>query len=241
VEAAELGDTRAVSDAPAPVATRPRGLAAVAVAIGVLIAIVLAFATIRVATDWPHILDGTVPDDDFAQRYIAHPWMGYLHIVPGVIYLLGAPLQLSRRFRTRHYPVHRRLGRVLLSCALLSGVLALVFGLLHSWGGWLEASAALVFGVWFVACLVLAFRAIRRDDVPQHRRWMIRAFAVGIGIGTIRIWIGIFTPIVISRNGGTEDLTMPDATTFGLAFWLAFTMHVALGEWWLRRTPALNG
>ena len=230
-----------MSDAPAPVATRPRGLAAVAVASAVLIAIVLTFAMIRVTTDWPHILDGTVPDDDFAKRFVAHPWLGYLHIVPGVIYLLGAPLQLSRRFRTRHYTVHRRLGRVLLSCALLSGVLALVFGLLHSWGGWLEASAALVFGVWFVACLVLAFRAIRRDDVPQHRRWMIRAFAVGIGIGTIRIWVGIFTPIVISRNGGAEDLTLPDATTFGLAFWLAFTMHVALGEWWLRRTPALNG
>ena len=178
-----------------------------AVASAVLIAIVLTFAVIRVTTDWPHILDGTVPDDDFAQRYVAHPWLGYLHIVPGVIYLLGAPLQLSRRFRTRHYTVHRRLGRVLLSCALLSGVLALVFGLLHSWGGWLEASAALVFGVWFVACLVLAFRAIRRDDVPQHRRWMIRAFAVGIGIGTIRIWVGIFTPIVIIRNGGAEDLT----------------------------------
>jgi hypothetical protein len=28
---------------------------------------------------------------------------------------------------------------------------------------------------------------------------------------------------------------------FGVAFWLAFSMHVAIGEWWLGRTPALNG
>ena len=122
------GDNGAVSDAPAPVATRPRGLPGVAVASAVLIAIVLTFAVIRVTTDWPHILDGTVPDDDFAKRFVAHPWLGYLHIVPGVIYLLGAPLQLARRFRTKHYTVHRRLGRALLSCALLSGVLALVLG-----------------------------------------------------------------------------------------------------------------
>jgi uncharacterized membrane protein len=213
----------------------------VAVAGAALVAIVLAFALTRVATDWPHILAGTVPDDDFARRYVAHPWLAYLHIAPGVVYLLGAPLQLSRRFRTKHYTVHRRLGRVLLSCALLSGVLALIFGLFYPWGGALEASAALVFGAWFVACLVLAFRAIRRDNVAQHRRWMIRAFAVGVGIGTIRIWIGLFTPIVIIRNGGPEGLSMPDAATFGLAFWLAFAMHVALGEWWLRRTPALTG
>ena len=211
------------------------------VAVAALIAIVLSFAFVRVTTDWPHILDGTVPDDDFAKRYVAHPWLGYVHIAPGVVYLLGAPLQLSRRFRTRHYTVHRRLGRVLLSCALLSGSLALVFGLLHSWGGPLEASASLVFGAWFVTCLVRALRAIRRDDVPQHRRWMIRAFSVGIGIGTIRIWTGVFTAVAISRNGGPEGLTLPDEATFGLAFWLALAMHVALGEWWLRRTPDLHG
>jgi uncharacterized membrane protein len=234
-------DTGPVSDTSGTAATRPRGLAAITVAIAVLIAIILSFAVIRVTTDWPHILDGSVPGDDFAKRYVAHPWLGYLHIAPGVVYLLGAPLQLSRRFRTKHYTVHRRLGRVLLSCALLSGVLALVFGLLHSWGGALEASAALVFGAWFLTCLVLAFRAIRRDEVPQHRRWMIRAFAVGVGIGTIRIWVGLFTAITIGRNGGPEDLTLPVQATFGLAFWLAFVMHVVFGEWWLRRTPDLRG
>jgi hypothetical protein len=38
---------------------------------------------------------------------------------------------------------------------------------------------------------VLVTAAIRRDEVPTHRRWMIRAFAVGVGVGTIRIWIGL--------------------------------------------------
>ena len=63
---------------------------------------------------------------------------------PGVIYLLGAPLQLSRRFRTRHYGVHRRLGRVLLGAALLSGVFALVFGVPFAFGGFWQAAATVV-------------------------------------------------------------------------------------------------
>lgn len=218
---------------------RPRLLGLVAVTVAILIGIVLAFATIRVLVDWPNILAGTVPDDEYAERFVAHPWLGYLHIVPGVLYLLGAPLQLSRRFRTRHYDVHRRLGRVLLTFALISGTFAIAFGLPFSWGGATEASATAVFGTWFLLCLVLAFRAIRRDDVRQHRRWMIRAFAVGVGIGTIRIWVGIFTAVQQSASGGTAE-PMPDPGTFGLAFWLAFTMHVAFGEWWLRRTPALT-
>ena len=229
-----------MSDTLSPV-SRPRFQLVGAVAVAVLLSIVLVFAFIRVTGDWPHILDGTVPDDDFAERYVAHPWLAYLHIAPGVLYLLGAPLQLSRRFRVKHYDAHRRLGRVLLLCALVGGLLALIFGLLHSWGGALEAIASLVFGVWFVVSLVLAFRAIRNDDVAAHRRWMIRAFAVGIGVGTIRIWVGLFTALTIARNGGAEDLTLPGQTSFGVAFWLGFTMHVCVGELWLRRTPDLHG
>ncbi|KRF08648.1 hypothetical protein ASH00_02805 [Arthrobacter sp. Soil782] len=212
-----------------------------AVAIGVLITIVMASTAVRFAVDGPNILAGTTPRDDvFAQRYIAHPWLAYLHIAPGVVYLLGAPLQLSRRFRTRHYDVHRRLGRVLLVCALVSGLFALLFGVPYAWGGASEAIATVVFGCWFLACLVLAFRAIRRDDVRQHRRWMIRAFAVAVGIGTIRIWAAIFESVEQAVSGGTTSEAL-DPTMFGIAFWLAFTMHVAVGEWWLRRTPALTG
>lgn len=218
----------------------PRLVRRAAVAIGALVTIVLVFAVIRGVLDWPAIRAGTIPDDDFAERYVAHPWLAYLHIVPGAVYLLGAPLQLSRRFRTRHYGVHRRLGRVLLTCALVAGLFSLLFGVPHAWGGAPEAAAAVVFGCWFLTCLVLAFRAIRRNDVRQHRRWMIRAFAVGIGVGTIRIWVGLFEGVEQMISGGTTPAT-PDTMMFGVAFWLAFTMHVALGEWWLRRTPASSG
>jgi uncharacterized membrane protein YozB (DUF420 family) len=210
------------------------------VALGVLVTIVLIFVAIRVTVDWPHILAGSTPDDDFAERYVSHPWLAYLHIAPGVVYLLGAPLQLSRRFRTRHYDMHRRLGRVLLTCALVGGLFALLFGVPHAWGGAPEAAATVMFGCWFLVCLVLALRAIRRHDVRQHRRWMIRAFAVGIGVGTIRIWVGIFEGAEQMISGGTTPAT-PNTVMFGVAFWLAFTMHLAVGEWWLRRTPALTG
>lgn len=205
----------------------------------VLIAIVLVFFVIRVLTDAPHIVAGTTPNDDFAERYVAHPWIAYGHIVPGVIYLAAAPLQLSRRFRTRHYAIHRRLGRVLLGSALLSGVLAVVLGIRFAWGGTPESVASAVFGTWFLACLVLAFRAIRAGRVRSHRRWMIRAFAVSIGVASIRIWVGLFTGL---QSGllGMADETMPVRSTFGLAFWLGFFSHVLVGEWWLRRSPGLD-
>ncbi|RLV49194.1 DUF2306 domain-containing protein [Nocardioides mangrovicus] len=216
----------------------PRYLRPLTAGVGVLLLVIVGFAVVRVVTDWPHILDGTVPADDFAKRYVAHPWFGYLHIVPGLVYLLGAPLQLSRRFRTRHYLLHRRLGRVLVGCGVLSGLLALVMGVLYPWGHATESAATVVFGTWFVGCLLRALWAIRHDDVPIHRRWMIRAFAAATGIGTIRLWVGIFTAIVLAT---TDVETFPERVTFGIAFWLGLSINVAVGEWWLRRTPDLDG
>jgi uncharacterized membrane protein len=199
---------------------------------GVLIAIVLTFYAIRIATDAPFMISGTEPEpEDFESRYVAHPWLAYLHMTPGVLYLLGAPLQLSERIRTRHYTLHRRLGRVLVAAALLSMLFALLFGLRYPWGGLGEAMATAVFGCWFVVCLALAVSAIRRGDVVNHRRWMIRAFVTGVAVGTVRIWIGLLF--------GSGLLDAYDS--FAVAFWIAFILHVAAGEWWIRTTPAKTG
>ena len=176
-----------------PGATAPvRSRRPVLIFVGVLIGIVLTSYVIRIATDAPFFVTGTDPEpEDFEARYVAHPWLAYLHMTPGVLYLLGAPLQLSERFRTKHYTLHRRLGRVLVTAAMISVILAIVFGVRFPWGGTPEAMATAVFGCWFLACLLLAVRAIRRDDVINHRRWMIRAFATGVAVGSIRIWLGL--------------------------------------------------
>jgi hypothetical protein len=199
----------------------------VGITVAILILIVLGFAAVRLSVDLPSLAAGAVPDDAYDARFVRHPWLTYLHIGPGVLYMLGATLQLAYWFRRRHYPVHRRLGRVLLAAGLLTGAMAVVIGLLFPIGGPAELSATVLFGVWFLVCLVLAFGAIRADDIVRHRRWMIRAFAIGVGVGTIRIWIALF---VI-----TGLLDLPAA--FGPAFWISFTMHALAAELWLRARP----
>jgi uncharacterized membrane protein len=208
------------------VALGTKRLRAVQIAVVLLLLIVIWSVVKRFVIDMPHLAAGTLPEDEFDHRYVQQPWLAYLHLTPGVLYLLGAMLQLSYRFRSRHYTFHRRLGRVLVSAAMIAGVFALIFGGRFSYGGWPEASAAVVFGLWFLTCLVLAVRAIRRDDIVHHRRWMIRAFAIGIGIGTTRIWLMIF---------GIAGLDF--ASSFGPAFWISFSLHALVAELWLRAFP----
>ena len=191
--------------------------------------VVLVYAAVRLSSDVPNLLGGTPPPaDSFDRRYFDHPVVAYAHIGTGVVYLLGALVQLSRGFRERHRAMHRRVGRVVLSAGLLAGVYAIVFGLAHSWGGAGEAAATVVFGSWFLACLVTAFHAIRSGDVIRHRRWMIRAYSVGLAVASIRLWIVLF------QVAGLLSFR----ESFAVAFWLAFVLHVLAAELYLLRRPA---
>jgi uncharacterized membrane protein len=211
---------------------RPDRVTVVAVLIGLAILAVLGSLSGVLSWSVPHLRDGTIPDDPYARNYVLHPWPAALHIVPGLIYLLGAPVQLSAGFRRKHLTLHRRMGRIILLSGIVAGTLALVIGISHPFDGMAEGSAAVVFAVWFLVCLVLAFAAVRRRDIARHRRWMIRAFAAGIGIGAIRLWVGILGAVQ-STMTGTMAMS-PQQGTYGIAFWLGFTSTVVVGEWWLR-------
>jgi len=193
-----------------------------------LIAVVLVFAVIRVITDNENLANGVIPEEgEFDRRYAQYPILAYAHIIPGVVYLVLAPFQISRRFRNRHLDLHRKMGRFLVPTGILSGVVGVIFGFFFSFGGFAEASASVVFGTWFTLALALAYSYIRAGDTVRHRRWMIRAFAIGLGVGTIRIWVGLF------QGFGLLD----EVTSFGVAFWLSWTLHVIAAEIWLWQRP----
>lgn len=200
--------------------------------IGLLLLVMIVFVGIRLAIDVPNVLSGSVPDESlFEHRYAVHAWLAYAHILPGAVYLMLAPFQLSRGFRNRHLELHRRVGRVAIIAGVTSGIFAIAFGLFLSFGGPLQAAAAVVFGAWFIGAFVVAYGAARRRDIATHRRWMIRAFAVGLAVGTIRLWIGLFEVVGIFgfRDG------------FGVAFWISFVLHALATEAWLAWRPSASG
>ena len=208
--------------------TEGRGLnIAVWTVVWLLVLVMIVFIVVRVSNDIPNLSQGTIPpEDEFDRRYAENPVIAYLHIVPGVVYLLGAPLQFSRRFRAANLRRHRVLGRVLLAAGGLTGVMALVVGVVMPFGAFAETSASIVFGVYFLTALWLAFREIRSGRESAHRRWMIRAFAIGLAVGMIRIVVGV-----------GEAFGIGIADSFGAAFWIAFILMAGLAELWLQIRP----
>ena len=165
-------------------------------------------------------------DDLFAH----YPILTLVHVVPGLLFMLLGPWQFSATIRARHLRWHRWNGRIFVCCGVVIGVSALVmsFGM-PAIGGVNQAAATTLFGAFFLLALGKAVWHIRRKEVAQHREWMIRAFAVGLAVATIRPIIGIF--FATSRVSGLTPHEF-----FGIAFWIGFTVQLMAAEAWIRWT-----
>ena len=76
-----------------------------------------------------------------------------------------------------------------------------------------------------IAALTLGFVAIRRGDVPSHRNWMTRAYAIGLGAGT-QVPVLMLAEIIA---GHLDDLVR--AVLMGGAW----VVNLAVAEWVIRR------
>lgn len=159
-------------------------------------------------------------------RFAGHPVALVTHIVGATVFALVGALQFVPRFRRRHRGWHRRAGRVLTVAGLAVAGSALWMTLFYApqpGTGHLLFVFRLVFGPAMAACLVLGFLAIRRRDIPAHRAWMIRAYAIGLAAGT-----QAFTEGVGGALFGTGELQGDLAKGAGWA------INLAVAEWAVR-------
>ena len=206
--------------------TITRTLGWVAILLSVLI--LLVFAAIRL-TD---MAQAPPPTDEFGVRYVQHPWVALLHIVPGLLFLTLAPLQFVARIRQRHISLHRALGRILTTCAAITGLFALVAAFrLPAFGDISTQAATVFFGAIFLFSLTKAVWHIRRKEVRLHREWMIRTFTLAMGVASIRVFIALFMNL---SDLGFEEV-------FGTSFWLGFSVNLLVAEVCINHTRVTAG
>jgi uncharacterized membrane protein len=163
---------------------------------------------------------------DFDRWFLSYPLLTFLHVIPGGLLLALAPLQFSSRIRNQHLRFHRWSGRVLVLSALLVGLSGLLLAARFPYGGPVAAAASFVAGTAFLIALIRAFIAIRRRDVVAHREWMIRMFALGLAIATIRV-IGL---LVFALTGTSFQKSA------GAVFWIGWVSTFTVAELWIRHT-----
>ena len=104
----------------------------------------------------------------------------------GLIAIAIGPLQFASRIRRDYLPFHRIAGRVYVVAVLTGSIAAL--GLAWRIDGSPAYSLGLAgLAVAWLTTTLMAFVAIRRKNLEQHRQWMVRSYVVTFAFVTFRL------------------------------------------------------
>jgi hypothetical protein len=108
------------------------------------------------------------------------------HIIGGTIALFAGPIQLWLGIADRFIDLHRKLGLAYLAGVAISasGAFWLAF---HPSFGWVYGAGLGSMAIAQVVTTTLAFVAIKRSLIEQHKEWMIRSYVVTFSFVTYRL------------------------------------------------------
>lgn len=161
----------------------------------------------------------------------------FAHILFGTIALVGSCLQVWPWFRKRYPAAHRRIGRLYVFAGVLpSGVLAVVVSVVSLQGVTGRIGNTLLSLLW-LAVTIAGWRMARKRRYAEHRRWMIRSFALTWSIVVNRLWIAIIAislaPLADTYYEGDE--AMMNLAVAESSIWLSWVVNLLIAEWWLER------
>ncbi|MFN3402745.1 MAG: DUF2306 domain-containing protein [Cytophagaceae bacterium] len=112
----------------------------------------------------------------------------YVHVISSCFTLLAGFTQFSGNFLRKYPMLHRYLGRLNGAVILLlSGPSGLIMAL-YANGGLLSQSAFFILSILWLAFTYLAYHYARSGDIPRHRKFMVRSFALTLSAITLRGW-----------------------------------------------------
>lgn len=123
----------------------------------------------------------------------------YLHIIFGGISLLIGWILFIKKIRLTKISLHKTLGKIYISSALISSISSLYIGL-YATGGIIASIGFICLGIaWFYTTL-RAYVHIRKKQIIKHEQLMIISYALCFAAVTLRIWLPILVGILGDFN-----------------------------------------
>ena len=190
-----------------------------------LSAVPVAAGTVRLV----HLAGGAEITPDNA-RFFAAPLPVVLHIISVTLYCVLGAFQFAPDFRRRKPNWHRAAGRILVPCGLIAAISGLWMTQFYppvDGDGPILYGMRLLVGSAMVLFICLGLAAILRRDIPRHRAWMMRGYALGLGAGTQALthlpWF-LFPAI-------------QGEVTRALSMGAGWAINVVVAEWIIRGRP----
>ncbi|GAA3724980.1 DUF2306 domain-containing protein [Plantactinospora mayteni] len=162
------------------------------------------------------------------------------HIVFGSVALLTGCFQVWPWFRQRYPAAHRWMGRAYFFGGVFPAGIAVLGVTPFSTTGFVSQVGNTMLAILWLATSVAGYRMARQRRFVEHRRWMIRSFALTGSIVVNRVWATLFVilllPQVDTTYGGEENAMIQAAA--GASVWMSWVVNLLVAEWWLERGEA---
>jgi hypothetical protein len=173
-------------------------------------------------------LDTAAADPDqniLRELYLQRPVGLYIHAFAIMFPLIIGPVQFFLRRltpevrRAKYLPLHRWLGRIYVTGALIGGVAGLYLAF-YAYGGFVSALGFGLLAVLLLTCTSIAYLRIRAKNEFSHKEWMTRSYALIFAAVTLRVQLVIFQVAF-----GVEELAAYQATA-----WSSWVPNLIIAE-----------
>jgi len=161
----------------------------------------------------PYYLSASYGPPEYAPR---RGWL-LLHISGGIVAILTGPVQLWLGLGDRGMTWHRRMGTVYMA-AVGAGAIGGYYMAFNTDFGWLFGASLASLATAWVTTTGMAYLAIRKSLVEQHKEWMIRSYVLTFAFVIFRI----VQPMLQNVGTITEQLAA--------AGWLCWTIPLLATE-----------
>jgi len=159
-----------------------------------------------------------VSPDQYGPYFWSRRWWLVLHITGGIIALTVGVFQLWLGLTKRVALLHRALGKLYVGVIAAGSAGGFYLALTISANPPYAAGLFTLCVAWVVTTS-MAVLAIRRRNVPQHREWMMRSYAVTFAFVTFRFGVDL----LVSRGLAASDAQ-------GIMAWACWAVPLLLLE-----------
>lgn len=115
----------------------------------------------------------------------------YTHIIFGGIALLIGWIQFVEKWRIANITMHRNLGKIYLSCVLLSSLSGIFLGV-NATGGLIPSAGFVSLGIFWFLTSYFGYTTILKKRIIEHKNWMIYSYSLCFAAVMLRIWLPLF-------------------------------------------------
>jgi uncharacterized membrane protein len=145
-----------------------------------------------------------------------------LHASSAGLALLIGPSQIVERFRLRRRSLHRRLGWIYVVAVGAAGISAMVLAPQANFGAIAGLGFFTLAVVWLIATGI-ALRLAIQHRFMDHRRWMLRSYALTAAAITLRILLP-----------ASAVLGLPPGPSYRAIAWMCWLINLGIVEMYYR-------